>query len=180
MPTIRFETKLFKIDSWTILRLPESASAKLPSRGQAMVEGTINGINFQTPLEPDGKFSHWFKPDKSLLKAAKASAGDTVNLEISPIKDWPEPVVPADLRTALETAPSAHALWQQVTPMARWEWIRWIRSTSREETHKRRIEVGISKLKAGIRRPCCWNRNLCTEPSVSKNGVLLEPALSAN
>ncbi len=178
MPSIRFEAKLSKIGSWTILRLPESASAKLPSRGQAMVEGTINGFRFQTPLEPDGKGSHWFRVDAGLLKNAKADVGDTVMLAIEPMKDWPEPELPADLKNALAAAPErVQDLWQQITPMARWEWMRWIRSTGKSETRQRRIEVGCSKLESGKRRPCCWNRNLCTEPSVSKNGVLLEPAI---
>ena len=47
MPTIRFEVKLFKINSWTILRLPESASAKLPSRGE-LVAGILGSI--QSPI----------------------------------------------------------------------------------------------------------------------------------
>lgn len=179
MTAIRFETKLFKIGSWTILRLPQNASAKLPSRGQVMVKGTINGFRFQSPLEPDGNWSHWFKVDDGLSKAAKAAAGDTVTMAIEPTKDWPEPEVPADINKALAADAKAHALWVQVTPMARWEWIRWIRSTGRSETRQRRIEVGLSKLRAGERRPCCWNRNLCTEPSVSKNGVLLEPTPAA-
>jgi len=178
MTTILFESKLFKIGSWTILRLPETASAKLPSRGQTMVDGTFNGAHFQTPLEPDGKWSHWFRVDKALLKAASAAAGDTVTLAIKPIKEWPEPDVPADWKSALAADPTAHNLWKIITPMARWEWIRWIRATNRQETRIRRIEVAISKLKAGERRPCCWNRNLSTEPTVSKNGVLLEPTLT--
>jgi hypothetical protein len=173
--TISFETNLFTIGSWTILRLPEDDSAKLPSRGQTMVEGTINGHHFETPLEPDGKWSHWFRLDKALLTASKSASGDTVKVTMTPIKQWHEPVVPADLLHALKAAPQQHALWEQITPMARWEWIRWIRSTNSQETHERRIEVALSKLKAGTRRPCCWNRNLCTEPSVSKNGVLLDP-----
>ena len=73
MSTIHFEATLFTINSWTILRLPENASAKLPSRGMTMVSGTIN------------------------------------------------------------------------------------------------------KLNKGMRRPCCFNRNLCSEPYVSHNWVLLEP-----
>ena len=60
--------------------------------------------------------------------------------------------------------------------MARWDWIRWINATAQQETRKRRIEVAFSKLKSGMRRPCCFNRGMCTEPYVSKNGVLLEPA----
>ncbi len=178
-PTISFQTTLFSIGSWTILRLPEEASTKLPSRGQAMAEATINGRVFQTPLEPDGNWSHWFKVDEDLSKLIHAAAGDTVSVTIKLVKDWPEPVVPADLKSALAASPKAQTLWRQTTTMARWEWVRWVRSTSNAETHRRRVEVAISKMESGKRRPCCWNRNLCTEPSVSKNGVLLEPQSAA-
>lgn len=175
MSTINFEAKLFKIGSWTVLVLPKSASAKLPSRGIAMVKGTINGFSFQTALEPDGKGSHWFEVDKAMRKNIGVDVGDTVTLAIESTKDWPEPKVPADISSALEADRPARAQWVDITPMARWEWIRWIRSTNRLETRQRRIEVARSKLRSGMRRPCCFNSNICTEPSVSKNGVLLEP-----
>jgi len=175
MSTIRFEAKLFKIGSWTLLRLPKSASAKLPSRGMTMVGGTINDFRFQAALEPDGKGSHWFKLDKTMRKTVGADVGDTVMLAIEPVKEWPEPNVPADLKDALAVVPQAHTLWMEITPMARWDWIRWIGSTKNPDTRKRRIEVTFSKFQAGKRRPCCFNRTLCTEPYVSNNGVLLEP-----
>src|SRR6185436_7274152 len=111
MSPIRFETTPLKIGDWTLLRLPESASAKLPSRGMTMVEGTINGFRFQAALEPDGKGSHWFRVDKTMLEAAGAEAGDTVTLAIEPAKEWPEPEVPADLRSALTDSPQVHKLW---------------------------------------------------------------------
>jgi Bacteriocin-protection, YdeI or OmpD-Associated/Domain of unknown function (DUF1905) len=176
MSAIRFKAKMSKIGSWNLLRLPESASAKLPSRGMTMVEGTINGFRFQAALEPDGKGSHWFRIDKTMREAAGAKAGDTVTLAIEPTRDWPEPKLPADLKSALAADPQARTLWVDITPMARWDWIRWIGSTKQPETRRRRIEVACSKLKAGQRRPCCFNRSLCTDPSVSHNGVLLEPS----
>lgn len=175
MATIHFETKLFKLGAWTILQLPKSASAKLPSRGIAMVKGTINGFSFQTALEPDGKGSHWFKVNKTLREATGVESDDAVTLAIEPTTEWAEPNVPADISSALAKDPPAHNMWVDITPMARWEWIRWIRATNRLETRTRRIEVARSKLKAGNRRPCCFNSNMCTEPSVSKNGVLFEP-----
>ncbi len=178
MSTIHFEAKLFKIGSWTLLRLPNEASAKLPSRGMTMVEGTINDFHFQTELEPDGKGSHWFRVDKSILEATGVDAGDTVTLSVESTKEWPEPDIPEDLETALAADPKAHTLWMSITPMARWDWIRWIRSTKQAETRRRRIEVAFSKLKAGERRPCCFNRSLCTEPYVSHNGVLLDSITS--
>ncbi len=175
MPTIRFKTKLFNIGAWTILSLPKSASAELPARGMTMVEGTMNGVHFKTALEPDGRGSHWFRVDKAMREAAGAKAGDTVTLAIEPAREWWDPEVPTDLKDALAAVPQAHALWMKITPNARWDWIRWIRFTKQPETRKRRIVVALSKLKAGERRPCCFNRNICTEPYVSHNGLLLEP-----
>ena len=175
MATIRFETTPLKIGDRTIVRLPEKASAKLPSRGMALVEGTINGFHSQIVLEPDGKGSHWFAVDTGLREAAGIDAGRPVTLAVEPSKEWPEPEMPTDLKKALKSDPQANALWMAITPMARWDWLRWIRSTKNLATRSRRIEVAMSKLRSGERRPCCFNRNMCTEPEVSKNGVLTEP-----
>lgn len=174
MPII-FKAKLFKIKTWTILRLPADASVKLPARGQVMVQGSINGYKFTSPLEPDGKGSHWLRIDDTIQKAAKVKAGDTVMVKIDPVKDWPEPDVPEDIKRAIAADKKAKDTWDKGTPLAHWEWMRWIRSSGRDETRQKRIEVGCDKLKKGERRPCCWNRNLSTEPYVSKNGTLLDP-----
>ncbi len=177
---ITFETKLLTIKSWTILRLPEDASAKLPSRGMIMVAGKLNGIIFKTLLEPDGTYgpgltpSHWFRPDEDLLKQAKVSAGDTVEVSLEPTKEWIEPEVPEDLKKALASSKKAEDLWKDITPMARWDWIRWIRAVKTSETRQKHIEVALDKLNKGMRRPCCFNRNLCSEPYVSHNWRLLE------
>jgi hypothetical protein len=93
---IRFEATLHTIGKWTILRLPEKASEKLPSRGQVAVQGTINGHEFQTVLEPDGCSGHWMRVDEKLQRTAAISVGDTAALEIEPARDWPEPNVPQD------------------------------------------------------------------------------------
>jgi hypothetical protein len=181
MSTIHFETRLFQINDWTILRLPESASAQLPSRGMTMVAGTINGVPFKTLLEPDGRYapgrgsSHWFRPDEKLLDAASAQAGDTVQVALEPTKEWIEPEVPEDLQKALATSPKAAAIWTEISPLARWDWIRWIRAVKTEATRQKHVEVALDKLNKGMRRPCCFNRNLCSEPYVSHNWALLEP-----
>jgi len=176
MSSIRLKTTPVKVRDWTILRLPESASAKLPSRGMTLVEGTINGFHSKIVLEPDGKGSHWFRIDSQLRKAASINEASPVTIVVEPSKEWPEPELPQDLKKALATDPQARALWMEITTMARWDWIRWIRGTKDRETRSRRVEVALSKLKAGERRPCCFNRNMCTEPDVSKNGILIDPA----
>ena len=177
VPTIRFDARLYAIDERTLLRLPEKASAKLPSRGQVSVRGTINGHEFQTVLEPDGCSGHWMTVDGKLQQIAGISASDTATLEIESTKDWPEPDVPQDLEAALAAAPQKiQDLWRDITPMARWEWVRWVNATNNTDTRKRRVEVTISKMNSGKRRPCCFNLSACTDPYLSKNGRLLEPA----
>jgi hypothetical protein len=175
--TIRFDATLYTIDKWTILRLPEKASGKLPSRGQVAVQGTINGHGFRTVLEPDGYLGHWMRIDGTLQRAAAVSAGDTATVEIEPLKDWPEPNVPRDLEAALAAAPQKiQDLWEDITPMARWEWVRWVNATGNPDTRKRRVEVTVSKMKSGKRRPCCFNLAACTDPNLSRSGRLIEPA----
>src|SRR5260221_11947056 len=181
MSPIQFKVKLYKINSWIILHLPVSASVKLPSRGMTMVSGTMNGIPFKTLIEPDGRYgdgkkpSHWFSPDKKLLNMAKAAAGDTVDVSLSYTKEWTEPEIPEDLEKALASSPKAKALWKDITPLAHWDWIRWIRAVQTKETREKHIQVALDKLNKGMRRPCCFNRNLCSVPEVSHNWSLLEP-----
>jgi hypothetical protein len=162
---IRFKAKLFrpaetkKAGSWIFLVLPKNASAKLPSRGMTAIEGTINGFAFQAMLEPDGQKSHWLKVDRKLREAAGADAGDVVTVEIAPAAEEPEPAVPADVRKALAVAaPKARALWSDITPIARRDWIHWIISAKQSETRVRRIKNACSMLAAGKRRVCCFDR----------------------
>ncbi|MDW7672793.1 MAG: YdeI/OmpD-associated family protein [Bacillota bacterium] len=172
MHEIRFETSLYDINTWQILRFPMNASKELPSRGMVMVSGTMNGIPFEAPLEPDGMGSHWFRVSDALSNAAQADVGDRVFLEVSPMKDWFEPDVPLDVEEALTAAGALHQ-WNRVTVRARWEWLRWIRFTSNAATRQKRIEATCSMLQSGKKRPCCFDLSRCTETSISKNGVLL-------
>ena len=171
---IRFDATLRTASGRSILRLPEAASKRLPSRGQVAVRGTMNGHSFQTVLEPDGDFGHWMSVDGRLQEAAGASPGNTATVEVEPASEWPEPSVPQDLRKALSDAPrEIRVLWQTITPMARWEWVRWVNATKNPNTRKRRVDVSISKLSAGKRRPCCFNLAACTDPELSKSGKLV-------
>jgi hypothetical protein len=164
-PSIRFKAKLFrpaaseKGESWTFLILPKNASAKLPSRGMTAIEGTMNGFPFQAVLEPDGQKSHWLKVDRKLRTAAGVEAGDIVTLEIAPAGKDTEPEVPTDLRKALAAAPKARALWSDITPIARRDWIQWVTSAKQPETRTRRIKNACSMLAAGKRRVCCFDRS---------------------
>ncbi len=64
--------------------------------------------------------------------------------------------LPADLMAALTSHPKALAAWQDITPLARNEWICWVESAKKSETRSKRINWGCENLGSGKRRPCCW------------------------
>lgn len=174
--TVTFKTTLYTLKDWVILPLPKDESLKLGSRGQISVTGTINDHEFSTVLEPDGRWSHWFRVTDDMQQRANVQAGDVVSVTLTNQAPWPELVVPKDLKDALKVAPQkVKDKWLDITPMARWEWIRWMNATLSQETRKVRIEKTVSKLNGKHRRPCCFNLGACTEPYVSKSGRLLEP-----
>jgi Bacteriocin-protection, YdeI or OmpD-Associated/Domain of unknown function (DUF1905) len=173
---IRFGATVSAIGTSIVVQLPATASKRLPSRGQVAVRGTINGVGFQTVLEPDGNSGHWMRVDDTLQRSAGIGAGDAAALDIEVTRDWPEPSVPTDLAAALAGAPQKiQDLWNEITPMARWEWVRWVNATKNPDTRTRRVEVSISKMQGGKRRPCCFNLSACTDPDLSQNGRLLKP-----
>lgn len=64
--------------------------------------------------------------------------------------------LPADLRKTLVAHPDALALWNDITPLARNEWICWVENAKLIDTRNRRIERTAIELVEGMRRPCCW------------------------
>jgi uncharacterized protein YdeI (YjbR/CyaY-like superfamily) len=64
--------------------------------------------------------------------------------------------VPADFKQVLLATPKALVAWEDITPLARNEWICWIISVKKSETRKQHIERARADLAHGKRRPCCW------------------------
>ena len=159
----RFEAKLLRPaqpgndTSWAFVVLPRDASEQLPRRGRTTVEGTINGHPFQATLEPDGKLSHWLQVSKELLKAAGAAVGDFVTLELTPVKQEPEPDIPPDFQEALAAMPEARSVWNSTTTLARVDWIHWITSAKQLKTRAKRIGDACEMLASGKKHVCCFD-----------------------
>ena len=64
--------------------------------------------------------------------------------------------MPADLKIAILSDSAVADMWADITPLARNEWICWVTSAKKAETRVKRIEVGLDKMRTGMRRPCCW------------------------
>ena len=160
------------IDERLILPLPQEASAQLPSRGQVAVHAVLGGHERDAVVEPDGRRGHWLDLPAQLVRDLDLREGGEVEFTLTTTKDWPEPEVPDDLAAALESADDLAGTWPSLTPMARWEWVRWIGATRSEETRAKRVDVSIDKLRAGSRRPCCFDLSSCTDPELARSGKL--------
>jgi uncharacterized protein YdeI (YjbR/CyaY-like superfamily) len=64
--------------------------------------------------------------------------------------------LPGDLEDALKCDREALSTWEDITPLARNEWICWVESAKKSETRAKRINWGRENLRDGKRRPCCW------------------------
>ncbi|UJF16593.1 YdeI/OmpD-associated family protein [Jeotgalibaca sp. MA1X17-3] len=171
--TLIFDSKLLKIESFLLIKVPLDISKELSSRGLVMVKGTINDVDFKKTLEPDGKGSHWLEVDPLLYEKIGVEIGETISLRIEQTNEWIEPKVPEDMIHAIAQA-DVEDQWRSITVRSRWEWIRWVRSTKNINTRNKRIEVACSKLQKGDKNPCCFDASRCTVTEVSKSGVLVD------
>ncbi|BBZ35781.1 YdeI/OmpD-associated family protein [Mycolicibacterium confluentis] len=64
--------------------------------------------------------------------------------------------LPKDLRAALAANATALAAWNDITPLARNEFICWVEDAKQPTTRERRIRRTQEELEEGKRRPCCW------------------------
>jgi uncharacterized protein YdeI (YjbR/CyaY-like superfamily) len=77
-------------------------------------------------------------------------------MQTSKLADGVVHKLPNDFAHAIAAQDYATALWQDITPLARNEWVCWVTSAKKQETREKRIRVGLDKMKKGERRPCCW------------------------
>lgn len=61
-----------------------------------------------------------------------------------------------DMRAAITADPAILALWQNLTPLGRNEFICWVDDAKQAATRARRIRRTLEELTEGKKRPCCW------------------------
>jgi len=64
--------------------------------------------------------------------------------------------LPADMKAVLTADPELLEIWEDLTPLARNEWICWTISVKKPETRQKHLDRLQSDMKSGHRRPCCW------------------------
>jgi uncharacterized protein YdeI (YjbR/CyaY-like superfamily) len=74
----------------------------------------------------------------------------------APISAGPVHALPPDLEAVLRSDAAALAKWEDITPLARNEWICWVESVKKPETRAHHVWRLQNEIKEGKRRPCCW------------------------
>ncbi len=150
MSTICFETTLSDTgDGQAFLVLPKGTSG-IPA--PTAVEGTVNGFPFRSRLEA----RHHVPLSTGMCDGAGIGPGDTCRVEITRVGDEPETRLPAELEMALAKTSAARQTWDDITPLARRDWILWITTAKKPETRLVRVEKTRDKLASGMRRVCCF------------------------
>ncbi len=64
--------------------------------------------------------------------------------------------IPSDLKKALLSDSLAMEKWNDITDLARNEWICWTIFPKQQKTREDHVTRVVTELKEGMRRPCCW------------------------
>jgi uncharacterized protein YdeI (YjbR/CyaY-like superfamily) len=64
--------------------------------------------------------------------------------------------LPADLTALLSHDTALGTAWNQLTPLARNEWICWVTHVKKPETRQAHLVRLAEELRRGKKRPCCW------------------------
>jgi len=64
--------------------------------------------------------------------------------------------LPVDLAKALTEDKEVTICWEDLSPIARNEFICWIEDAKQEKTRAKRINRTVEELLEGKKRPCCW------------------------
>ena len=125
----------------------------------AVIDKSISDPMFPYLISFPRTGSHWLRIEAPLLQASGVVIGDTIAFQLAPVAVEPEPRVPSDLQQALADHPSAHTTWDDITPLARRDWIQWMTSGKKAETRTKRIATACDMLASGKRRACCFDRS---------------------
>lgn len=76
--------------------------------------------------------------------------------------------IPEDMYTLLNSNTECLETWNDLTPLARNEWICWVTMAKKQETRDKRLTRLCEDLVQGKRRPCCWPGCPHHRPSAEK------------
>lgn len=143
----KFKSKLEKVGSWTIVKVPFNAKKVFGSAGHSRIMGSIDGIPFKgLGLMPMGEGVHCFPVKAELRKIIGKNSGDTVNVILEKDPEIPVIEVPTELKEAFKASKEAKKMFDAYTPSMRKEHCRYIAEGKKKETREKRAVDTVLKL----------------------------------
>lgn len=113
------------------------------------VKANIDGEPYRGTLVRMGSPHHMLLVLKEIREKIGKSFGDEVFVELEEDFDQRVVDIPPDLMQALEAAPQAHALFNQLSFTHQKEYVQWITEAKRSETRLERVRRTIELLLQG-------------------------------
>ena len=143
----KFKSKLEKVGSWTILKVPFDAKKKFGSAGHNRVKGSIDGFNFKgVSLMPMGDGVHCMPVKADIRKKIGKDRGDIVSVEMEKDPDKPILEIPVELTKAFRGSKEAKKMFESYSPSMQREHCRYIAEGKKEETRTNRAVATVLKL----------------------------------
>lgn len=131
--------------AWTCVQIPFDVAEVFGRKGQVPVRATINGFTFRNSLMLR-KGVHILGVGKDILAGARATTGDTVQVELE-YDDAPRiAAIPADLEAALAEAPALAQAFAAFSYSHKKEFVDWIESAKKPETRSNRIAKALAMI----------------------------------
>ena len=64
--------------------------------------------------------------------------------------------LPSDMKKTLSSSKVVNTAWDDISPIAKNEWICWVTSAKQQITREKRKNRMKEDLLKGKKRPCCW------------------------
>lgn len=106
--------------------------------------------------------------DRAQVGTAEAGKGNTTLAMIEKIGTGVVHRVPKDMREVLASNGDVLERWNDLTALARNEWICWVTIVRTSMTREKHLKRLCEDLRGGKRRPCCWPGCPHRRPSARK------------
>jgi len=122
--------------------VPSEVTAFFGKKGRTRILGTMNGVEIDRALIPNGEGGHEIIIGTDVRKKTKAEPGEKVVFEIYRNPNPDEVEIPQELMAAIELEPVAMAKFAKMTPSMKRNMAYWVDSGKLPETRvKRAVEI---------------------------------------
>jgi hypothetical protein len=143
----KFKSKLEKVGSWTIVKVPFDAKKVFGSAGYTKIKGTIDNVSFNGfTLMPMGEGVHFFPVKSELRKTIGKESGDPVTITLQKDSQTAVMEVPAELKSAFKASREAKKVFDEYSPSMQREHCRYIAEGKKKETREKRAVDTVLKL----------------------------------